>query len=137
MTPDHPIQRGQRYNRIIMTVFGIGILAFFAGMLIDRTLVGLVVYAVACLSGVVALLYLHFVSSVPLGDERDRQLQDRASGAVINLFAFVGLPAIIGLYLLDGFTGYTIGPRLWGAIWAYAALYLTWGAVYTIYRYRT
>jgi len=137
MTPDHPIQRGQRYNRIIMVVFAVGVLAFFVGMAVDQTLAGLVVYAVAGLTGVAALLYLRFVSSAQLADERDRRLHERTSGTVVGIFAYVGLPVVIGLYLLDGFTSYTISSTIWGAIYAYAALFLTWGAVYTVYRYRS
>jgi hypothetical protein len=136
MTPEHPIRRGQRYNRIIMAVFGVGILAFFAGMLADQYLAGLVVYAIACLSGIGALLYFQFVSSVELGDERDRRLHNRTSGTVITVAAFVGLPIVIGLYLADATQYYTISPTVWGAIFAFAGLYLLWGAVYTVYRYQ-
>lgn len=136
MTHDHPIQRGKRYNRIIVAVFAVGVVAFFVGMALDRYLAGLVVYAVAGLSGIAALLYLRFASSVQLGDERDRRLHERTSGTVLTLLTYVGLPSIIGLYLLDATDTYVIGPTLWGAIFAYAGLYLVWGVVYTIYRYQ-
>lgn len=137
MPTEHPIQRGQRYNRIIMAVFGVGVLAFFVGMAIDQTAAGLVVYAVSGVVGVVATLYLQFVSSTKLGDERDRRLHERTSGTVSSVVAYVGLPAVIGLYLADEFTAYTISSTLWGAIYALSALYLLWGVVYLGYRYRS
>jgi hypothetical protein len=120
-----------------MAVFAVGVVSFFVGGLIDRTFAGLVVYAVTCLGGIVALLYLQFVSSVRLTDEREQQLHERASGALVIIFAYVGLPVIIGLYLLDATAYYTIPPVVWGAIYAFAGLYLAWGVAYTVVRYRT
>ncbi|RXK48326.1 DUF2178 domain-containing protein [Halorientalis pallida] len=134
-TQEHPARRGQRYNRIIMAVFAVGIVSFFAGMLLDQTLAGLVVYAVACLGGIAALLYLQFASSVQLTDEREQRLNERASGATIMIAAYIGLPVVIGLYLLDNLGYYTIPPVVWGGIYAYSALFLLWGVVYTVVRY--
>ncbi|MFB6141878.1 MAG: hypothetical protein ABEJ30_00885 [Halorientalis sp.] len=136
-TQDHPARKGQRYNRIIMAVLAVAVLALFAGTAIGRTFAGLVVYAVACFGGVAALVYLQFGTSVQLGDERDRRLHDRASGALVMLVAYLGLPVIVGLYLLDATGYYTIPPVVWGAIYALSGLYLAWGAVYAVVRYRT
>lgn len=137
MSSDHALQKGQRYNRIITAMFVVGIAAFFVGMLLDYTFAGLVVYAAACSVGVVGLLYLQFVSPVRLGDERDRRLHNRTSGTLITVVAFVGLPIIIGLYLLDAMGEFAITDWMWGAIWAFSALYLTWGAIFLWYRYRS
>jgi hypothetical protein len=134
-TQDHPAHRGQRYNRIIMAVFAVGIVSFFAGMLLDRTFVGLVVYAVTCLGGIATLLYLQFASSVQLSDEREQQLHERASGTAIMIATYVGLPVVIGFYLLDTLGYYAIPPVVWGGIYAYSALFLLWGVVYTVVRY--
>ena len=137
MTTTRPIERGQRYNRIIMAVFVIGILSFFAGMMLDRYVVGLVVYSITGLSGVAALLYLQFVSSVKMADERQQRLGERASGTLVRLGAMVGLPVVIGLYLFDASGYYTISPFLWGAISAFGGLYLLWGVIYAVYRHRS
>ncbi len=137
MTATRPIRKGQRYNRIVIAVFAVGVLSFFVGMALDRYVVGLVVYSVACLSGVAALLYLRFVSTVRLADEREQRLHERASGAYVTLVAMVGLPVVIGLYLFDATRYYTISPFLWGAISAVSGLYLLWGAIYAIYQYRS
>lgn len=137
MSSEHPIQRGQRYNRLIGAVFIVGIAAFFAGMLLDSTLVGLVVYALACSADIAGLLYLQYLSPVPLGDERERRLHNRTSGTLVTVVAFVGLPIIIGLYLLEAAGEFVITDWMWGAIWAFSALYLAWGAIYLWYRYRS
>jgi hypothetical protein len=137
MTTTRPIQKGQRYNRIVIAVFVVGVLSFFVGMALDRHVVGLVVYSVAGLSGVAALLYLRFASSVRLADERQQRLHNRASGAFVTLVAMVGLPTVIGLYLFDATSYYAISPFLWGAISAVGGLYLLWGAICTVYRYQS
>lgn len=118
-----------------MAVFAVGIVSFFAGMLLDRTFVGLVVYAVTCLGGIATLLYLQFASSVQLSDEREQQLHERASGTAIMIATYVGLPVVIGFYLLDTLGYYAIPPVVWGGIYAYSALFLLWGVVYTVVRY--
>ena len=137
MTTTRPIQKGQRYNRIIMAVFAIGVLSFLVGMMFDRYVVGLVVYSIAGLSGVAALLYLQFVSSVRLTDERQQRLEERASDTLVTLGAMVGLPLVIGLYLFDASGYYTITPFLWGVISAFGGLYLLWGVIYAVYRHRS
>lgn len=137
MTEIPPIQKGQRYNRIVTAVFAAGVLCFFIGMALDQYLVGLVVYSVAGLSGVTALLYLRFVSPVRLADERQQRLHERASGALVTLVAMVGLPVVIGLYLFDATSYYAISPFLWGAISAVGGLYLLWGGIYAVLRYRS
>ena len=137
MTETPPIQKGQRYNRIITAVFAIGVLSFFVGMALNRYVVGLVVYSVACLSGIAALLYLRFASPVRLADERQQRLHERTSGAFVTLVAMVGLPTVIGLYLFDATEYYTISPFLCGAISGVSGLYLLWGVIYGIYRYRS
>jgi hypothetical protein len=120
-----------------VAVFAVGVAGFFVGMLVDRTFAGLLVYAVTGFGGVAALLYLQFVSSVRLADERERRLHERASGGLIMVGAYAGLPAIIGLYLLDAVGYYTIPPVVWGGIYAFAGLYLAWGVAYAVVRYRT
>lgn len=137
MTQDNPVRSGQRYNRIITAVFAVGVVGFLVGMSIDRTFAGLVVYAVTGLGGVAALLYLQFASSVKLADEREQRLHERASGALVMILAYAGLPAVIGLYLLDAVGYYTIPPVVWGGIYAFAGLYLAWGVAYTVVRSRT
>jgi hypothetical protein len=122
---------------MIAAVFGIGVASFFIGTWLDRAFAGLVVYAVACLGGIAALLYLEFASSVELTDEREQRLHERASGGLVSIVAYVGLPAVIGLYLLDAIGSYTIPPVVWGGIYALSVFYLLWGVAYLVVRYRT
>lgn len=136
MTEIPPIRKGQRYRRLVIGVFTLGIAALVVGMLVDQTLAGLVIYAAAAFTGILTTLYLEFGTAIPLYDEREVRLYERASHATINLLAYVGLPVVIGLYLLDATGQYAIGPTLAGGIYAYSALGLLWGAVYVVYRLR-
>ena len=130
------MQKGQRYNRIVTAVFAVGVLSFFVGVALDQYVAGLVVYSVAGLSGVAALLYLRFVSPVRLADERQQRLHERASGTLVTLVAMVGLPVVIGLYLFDATGYYAISPFLWGVISGFSGLFVLWGGIYTVLRYR-
>lgn len=135
MSETKPIQKGQRYNRIIIAVFIIGIVSLFVGVSIDQRLAGLIIYSITGLTGIIALLYLKFSSSVRLADEREQRLHEQASGTLITIVAFVGLPVVIALYLLDATGYYTISPFQWGIITGVGALYLLWGAIYAIIKY--
>ncbi|AQL41832.1 hypothetical protein BV210_03480 [Halorientalis sp. IM1011] len=137
MTPTHPIRRGQKYKRVMLGFVAIGVLAFFAGMLIDQYLAGLIVYAVGAMGALVVTVYAEFSDAITFLDERDQRLHERASHATVSAVSYVALPIIVALYLLDAIGQYDIPPVVWGGIWVLSAFYLLWGAVYTVYRYRT
>lgn len=131
MNSTHSIQRGQRYRRLIVGGMLAGVVAFlFAGVVLDQVLAGLVVYAVAGVGGIVALLYFQFASSVRLVDERQVRLQERASNVVLRLFAYVGIPVWIAVFLLEATGHYEIGPTVAGSLYTFSAIYLVLLAVY-------
>lgn len=136
MTETPPIRRGQRYRRLVLGVFAVGIVGLLAGMALEQTLAGLVVYSVTAFAGIAATLYVSYGTSIPLQDERERRLYERASHATVNLLAYVGVPLVIGVYLLGATGQYEIGPTLVGAIYAFSGFGLLWGAVYATYRLR-
>ena len=55
----------------------------------------------------------------------------------MNLFAYVGLPAFIGLFLADATGVYEFSATATGALYAFSAFYLVWGAVYALVRSRS
>jgi len=136
-TTTHPVQEGQRYRRMLLGLYAVAVVGFGAGVLLDQFLAGLVVYSLGALGGVVATLYLEFWSPVQLLDERDRRVHERASHAVVNLFAYVGLPTFVGLFLLDATGTYAFGPTASGVLYAFSGFYLVWGAAYVVLRRRT
>jgi len=131
------IRTGKRYRRVIIGLFAIGVLSLIAGEAVGYSLAGLVVYAVTVLTGVCMCLYLHFGTAIPLQDERERGLERRASNTTIYLFAYLGLPAFISLFLLDATGYYRMGPTAEVLLNGFAVLYLTWGGIYALFRYRS
>ena len=136
-TPRHPARRRRRYGRAILWTFTLAVAGLAVGFVVDRQLAGLVVYAVGCLVGTAATLYLEYFSSVELYDERARRQSERASNAVVVLFAYVGLPALIGLFFADTAGVYEFGPTAAGVLYAFSAFYLVWGVIYVAVRLRS
>lgn len=136
MTSIHPIQQGKRYRRLIYGLIVLGIVSLWAGMAIDRSFVGLVVYAVAVVTAFGMLMYVRFRSPISLADEREHELEKRASHVTVQLFGYIGLFAFIALFLLDATGRYVLGTVETTLLYAYAAITLTWGAIYVALRYR-
>jgi len=137
MTTATSIQTGKRYRRAIVALFAVGIVSFLVGEYVGQSFAGLVVYAVTVLTGTAMCLYVQFGSSVPLQDERERGIERRASNVTIYLLAYLGLPAFITLFLLEEVGRYSMGPTVETLLSGFAVLYLTWGAVYLLLRYRS
>jgi uncharacterized membrane protein len=137
MSSTHPVQRGQRYRRALVALTVVGVGSFFVGAQFDQFLAGLVVYAIAALGLVLVSLYAQFSDHVQLMDERDRRLHEQASHAVVNVFAYVGIPTFVGIFLLDATGRYPMGPTVTGVLYAFSAFYLVWGLAYVSYRYRS
>ncbi|WP_335999634.1 DUF2178 domain-containing protein [Halorientalis halophila] len=137
MSTTHPIQRGQKYKRAILGLFAVAFAGFIAGLVLDQMVAGLAVYGVAAVAGVALTLYVQFGSSVRLLDEREQRIEERASHAVINLFAYVGVPTFATLFLLEATGYYEFGPTVSGVLYAFSAIYLVWGLLFTLLRYRT
>lgn len=137
MTATHPARRGQQYKRALLGLVAVGVVAIFVGAEVDQYLAGLVVYGVAAVGAVGLCLYAQFSDAVTFLDERDRRLHERASHTAVSVVSYVGVPSIVALYLLDATGRFEIPPAAEGAIWAFSAFYLAWGAVYLAYRYRS
>lgn len=136
MTTTEPIRDGRRYRRLILGLVTVGVAGLLVGMGVQRTLAGLVVYALAVVGAFGTLLYARLGSSVALQDEREAALERRASHVTIQLFGYLGLFAFVALFLLDATGARALGAAEETLLYAYAAISLTWGAVYLWLRYR-
>jgi hypothetical protein len=134
MTTD-PVRDGRRYRRLIKGVFAVGIASLFAATAVDRPLPGLVVYAAAVVGGVGMTFYLKYGSPVVLQDERDAALERQASHVVFQLFGYAGLFGFVALFLLDAVGRSALSSTAETLLYAYAAIFLTWGGVYLALRY--
>jgi uncharacterized membrane protein len=136
-TNSNPVQRGRTYRRLTIGLVAVGCAALWGGMSIGQTLPGLVVYAATAVGAVGITLYGQFSDEVSLGDEREAQLERRASHLVFQLFGYLGLFVFIALFLLDATGRMAFPTAAEPLLYAYAVIYLGWGAVYGVFRYRS
>lgn len=137
MTTANSIRSGKRYRRAVYGLIAIGMLGLSTGFLLDRSLPGLVVYAITVLPAVALTLYAQFASPVTLQDERGRELERRASNITFQLFGYLGLFAFVALLLLDATGRYGLTTRTTTLLYAYAVICLTWGGLYLVLRFRS
>ena len=136
MATTQPVQSGRRYRRLVFGVLIVGIISLLVGTLADRSLVGLVVYAAAVVVGFATMFYAQYHESVSLQDEREAELERRASHVVFQLFGYLGLFAFIALLLLDATGSRPLMPTEETLLYVYSIVSLTWGGVYLVLRYR-
>lgn len=125
------LARRQRYRRLFWACFAVAIGGFFAGVYFGFPLAGLAVYW----AGVVGMLAVWKGSPVEVFDERERSLERRTSQITISLFGFVLIAGSPGRILVAEL-GYAVPVWFSTVMWAYAAIFVVYGAVYLVIRYR-
>ncbi len=111
---------------------GVGTLGFVAGSSAGYPVVGVGVYWL----GFIAFLALCFLSPVTVFDERDTQLERRASTATLTASALVMIFAGPGLVVADEIGLYALSPVFEGALYTVSLQGLLFGAVYLWLRHR-
>ena len=123
----------KRYKRIAYGLLGVGILALWIAIALDRFVLGVALYW----AGGIGMGLVQRFSPVELYDERDATIDRRASQITLNVFAYVfilGLPG--GLVLAE--TGVVALPGWFhGATWTLFAIYVVYGAAVAYKKYRT
>ena len=134
-TPSATIRPSERkrYKRIAYGLLGVGILALWIAIALDRFVLGVALYW----AGGLGMGVVQRFSPVELYDERDATIDRRASQITLNVFAYVfilGLPG--GLVLAE--TGVVALPGWFhGATWTLFAIYVVYGAAVAYKKYRT
>jgi len=130
------LDRGKRYRRLVLGLVAVGVVGLLGATAIDRAPVGVAVYVLAVAGALAATLYGQLSDGVTLGDERSRRFERRASDLTFKLFGYLGLFAFVGVMILDTTGAYTVSTTV-ATLWqAYGVIALTWGAIYTVLRYR-
>ncbi|MFB6073077.1 MAG: DUF2178 domain-containing protein [Halobacterium sp.] len=111
---------------------GAGVLGFLAGVELDYPLVGLGVYWL----GIGAFLAVWKGTSVELYDERDHELERRASLTTLQIAGVAVLAALTGMVVVEEATTNEVPTLVVGGFLALSALFLLYGAVCVVYRYR-
>jgi uncharacterized membrane protein len=125
------LHRIRRYRQLMYASIGVGVLGFLVGDSLGYPLVGLVVYW----TGILGFLAVWKGTSVELFDERDAALERRASHRTLQIAAVVGLLTMTGLVVTEN-TGGEVTPLVWGGFLALSTLFVLFGVVYTVLRYR-
>lgn len=120
------------YERVVYAIFGVAVVALLTGLAVGQQLVGATIYLVGVWLGAGLAVLIPELSEVQFHDERDAAIYRRASGAMMGVAFVVGLSLVPPLYVLDAAGTVTISPTMWGGIYVISALYLCWGAAYTI-----
>jgi uncharacterized membrane protein len=108
------------------------VLGFSLREFLGYPLVGEAVYWL----GILGFLAVWQGTSISLFDERDRALERRASQFTLTLFAGVLVVGASAARLLSYTDAYAVPTAVWGALWGYVALFVTFAVVYLGLRYR-
>jgi len=122
----------RRYRRLMYACIGVGVGGFLVATEFDYPLVGLVVYW----AGILAFLGVWKGTSVTLYDERDLDLERRASLLTLQIAGAVGLLAMTTLVVTDQLPSVDVPERVVGGFLAISGLFVLYGIVYTVVRYR-
>ena len=137
-TNDHePAETGRlaavrRYRRLMYGCIGVGVGGFLAAVELDFPLVGLAVYW----AGILAFFGVWKGTSVTLYDERDLDLERRASLLTLQIAGAVGLLSMTTLVVADQMPSVAVPERAVGGFLTTSALFVVYGVVYTVVRYR-
>jgi len=99
---------------------------------LDYPLVGEAVYWV----GILAFFAIWKGVDVQLMDERDWELERRASMTALQLILAVAVVGASTARLLTWLTDYTVPVVVWGALYGYIGLFIAFGVAYLWHRTR-
>lgn len=121
----------RRYRRLYWGCLAVAILGFVGGITFSYQLVGLGVYW----AGVAAMLFVWKGTPLQLFDEREQQLDRRASHVTLSIVGAVLIVGGPGQVLLTEL-GYELSAAVEGALFGYAAQFGLFGVVYLAIRLR-
>jgi len=122
----------RRYRRLMYACIAVGVVGFIAAVELDYPLVGLVVYW----AGILAFFAVWKGTSVTLYDERDIDLERRASLLTLQIAGVVGVLAMTVLVVAGQVPSLAVPERVVGGFLAISGLFLVYGVVYTVVRHR-
>jgi hypothetical protein len=133
---DAPGRARRVYYGVVYAIVAVSIVGLLAGMGTGRELVGTIVYAVGVWIGGGIAFLAPKLTEMPLQDERDSDLYNRASGLTLGVLFVVGLSVIPAIYVLEAAERVETPPEVNGAILLASGLFLLWGVAYGIVKRR-
>jgi uncharacterized membrane protein len=117
-------------KRLMVALFTFAGLALGLGSVFDYQLAGVGLYA----AGMVGGFAVPLVTDFRLFDERDRQIQQRASAVTLALFGWLAAIVFPALVVLSTTPHFSWGPASVTLSFTTTAVYLTWGVALLYYR---
>jgi uncharacterized membrane protein len=133
---DRPGRARRLYYRVVYAIAAVAIVGLLAGMAVGRELIGTIIYCVGVWLGSGIAFLAPRLTDVPLQDERDTELYNRASGLTLGVLFVGGLSVIPVIYVLEAAGSIETPPEVTGAILLASGLFLVWGAAYGIVKRR-
>jgi len=133
---DEPGRARRVYYRVVYAIFGIAILGLLAGITFGQELTGTIIYCGGAWIGSGITFLAPKLTDVPLQDERDTDLYNRASGLTLGVLFVLGLSVIPAIYVLEAAGHIETPPEVNGMILLASGLFLLWGAAYGIVKRR-
>ena len=127
------LAKRRTYRRLIVADIAVAVVGSLVLRYLDFPLIAEGVY----LLGFVVFLAIWWGTSVTLFDERDRELERRASTVTLSLFAFVLVGGASTLRILAATDMDLVSPMAEGALYGYAAQFVVFALVYTALRFRS
>lgn len=131
-----PGRARRAYYRVVYAIFGIAIVGLLAGVALGQELVGTVIYCGGAWIGSAVTFLAPKLTDVPLQDERDTELYNRASGLTLGVLFVLGLSVIPAIYVLEAAGRVDPPPEVNGMILLASGLFLLWGVAYGIVKRR-
>ena len=123
----------KRYKRIAYGLLGVGILALWIGIAVDRFVLGVALYW----AGGLGMGLVQRFSPVELYDERDGTISRKASQTTMNVFAYVFVLGTPGGLALQESGLVTLPGEFYGATWTLFGVFVVFGASHLYYKQRT
>lgn len=126
------LAKRRRYRRLMYASSLVGVVGFVVADELGYQLVGLAVYWV----GILAFVGIWKGTAIELFDERDVDLERRTSLLTLKIAGVVGVLWMSVMVVLNATTTVDIPERVWGGFLTLSGLFVLYGAVYLILRYR-
>lgn len=122
----------RKHRRLVFALVLAAAVGWIAGNRLGYPLVGVATYWL----GVLAALAVWKGTDVSIQDERDCDLERRASQSALLTIGAVGILTAPALAVLEETTSYTVPAIVDHLLIGYAALYATFGVWYAWYRFQ-
>jgi uncharacterized membrane protein len=117
-------------KRLMTGLFAFAGVALGLGSAFEYQLLGVGLYAASMVGG----FAVPIVTGHTLFDERDRQIQQRASAFTLTVFGWLAAIVFPALVVLSTTSHFSWGPASVTLSFTTAAVYLTWGLALLYYR---